>query len=48
MHDALKLLTHGRIVAAPLTDATHPLDDIRAAFDSLADRPQDLKAQIVM
>ena len=26
----------------------YPLEDIQEAFDSLADRPQDLKTQIVM
>ena len=48
MHDALTLLVHGRIMTAPFTGATFPLDDIQAAFDSFADRPQDLKTQIVM
>ena len=48
MHDALTLLAHGRIMTAPFTRATYPLDDIQAVFDSFADQPQDLKAQIVM
>lgn len=48
MHDALTLLTHGRISTAPFTHATYPLNDIQAAFDTFADRPMDLKTQIVM
>ena len=48
MHDALTLLTHGRIETAPFTQASYPLSDIQAAFDTFADRPMDLKTQIVM
>lgn len=48
MHDALTLLTHGRIDTALFTGASYPLADIQRAFDSFADRPQDLKTQIVM
>ena len=48
MHDALTLLTHGRIDTNAFTGAEYPLDDIQAAFDSFAERPQDLKTQIVM
>ncbi len=48
MHDALTLLAHGRVRTAPFTGATYPLSDIQAAFDSFADRPMDLKTQIVM
>ena len=48
MHDALTLLTHGRIDTAPFTGAEFPLEDIQRAFDSFADRPADLKIQIVM
>jgi L-iditol 2-dehydrogenase len=48
MHDALTLLTHGRIDTAPFTGVDFDLEDIQAAFDSFADRPQDLKTQIVM
>jgi L-iditol 2-dehydrogenase len=48
MHDALTLLTHGRIDTRPFTGADWPLEDIQAAFDSFADRPKDLKTQIVM
>jgi L-iditol 2-dehydrogenase len=48
MHDALTLLVHGRIDTAPFTQATYPLSDIQNAFDTFADRPMDLKTQIVM
>ena len=48
MHDALTLLAHGRIDPAPFATAAYPLDDIQAAFDGIADRPQNLKTQIVM
>ncbi|MEM8728571.1 MAG: alcohol dehydrogenase catalytic domain-containing protein [Pseudomonadota bacterium] len=48
MHDALTLLTHGRINAAPFTGADYPLGDIQTAFETLASRPRDLKTQIVM
>ncbi len=48
MHDALTLLTHGRIKTDAFTGADYPLEDIQAAFDTFADRPADLKTQIVM
>lgn len=48
MHDALTLLTHGRINTGPFTGAEYPLDRIQEAFDTFADRPHDLKTQIVM
>lgn len=48
MHDALTLLTHGRIKTEPFTRAAFQLSDIQAAFDSYADRPGDLKTQIVL
>ena len=48
MHDSLTLLTHGRINAAPFLGADYPLEDIQHAFDTFADRPGDLKIQIVM
>ena len=48
MHDALTLLRHGRIDVAPFTGAEFPLERIQQAFDSYADRPSDLKTQIVM
>ena len=48
MHDALTLLTYGRIDTKPFLGADYALEDIQAAFDTFADRPQDLKTQIVM
>lgn len=48
MHDALTLLVHGRIDTARFTHAAYPLERIQAAFDSFAQRPEDLKTQIVM
>ena len=48
MHDALTLLTHGRIKTAAFTGAEYRLDEIQAVFDSFSDRPHDLKTQIVM
>lgn len=48
MHDALTLLSHGRIDCGPFTGADYPLERIQAAFDGFADRPNDLKTQIVM
>lgn len=46
MHDALTLLAHGRFQTAAFTDASFELDDIQTAFDTLAERPADLKTQI--
>ncbi|WP_420328371.1 zinc-dependent alcohol dehydrogenase [Mameliella sp.] len=48
MYDALTLLVHGRIDTAPFTRAEYALHDIQTAFDTIAERPQDLKTQIVM
>lgn len=48
MHDALTLLTHGRIRTDLFTAASYPLADIQTAFDTLAARPGDLKTQIVL
>jgi 2-desacetyl-2-hydroxyethyl bacteriochlorophyllide A dehydrogenase len=48
MHDALTLLAHGRFRTEAFTGAVYPLADIQSAFDSLADRPGDLKTQIVL
>lgn len=48
MHDALTLLTHGRIRTDLFTAASYPLVDIQTAFDTLAARPGDLKTQIVL
>jgi len=48
MHDALTLLTHGRVKTELFTGTAYPLEQIQVAFDSFADRPGDLKTQIVM
>lgn len=48
MYDSLTFLTHGRIQTEAFTGCEYPLDRIQEAFDSLADRPQDLKTQIAM
>lgn len=48
MHDSLTLLTHGRIKTDLFTHASYPLESIQDAFDSFAERPKDLKTQIVM
>ncbi|SNT20948.1 zinc-dependent alcohol dehydrogenase [Antarctobacter heliothermus] len=48
MNDALTLLVHGRIQTDPFTRASFPLQEIQQAFDSIGDRPDDLKTQIVM
>jgi threonine dehydrogenase-like Zn-dependent dehydrogenase len=48
MHDALALLAHGRFQTAAFTGAAWPLKDIQTAFDTLADRPRDLKTQITI
>ena len=46
MHDALTLLVHGRFRTDAFTGATFGLEDIQTAFDTLAQRPADLKTQI--
>ncbi|WP_217359658.1 zinc-dependent alcohol dehydrogenase [Ruegeria arenilitoris] len=48
MHDALTLLTHGRIKTERFTSASYALDHIQQAFESFTDRPGDLKTQIVL
>lgn len=48
MHDALTLLSHGRIKTERFTAATFALEEIQQAFDTLSDRPGDLKTQIVI
>ncbi|GKY89998.1 zinc-dependent alcohol dehydrogenase [Sinisalibacter aestuarii] len=48
MHDALTLLVHGRIRTERFTGAAYGLTDIQAAFDTLPNRPRDLKTQIVI
>jgi threonine dehydrogenase-like Zn-dependent dehydrogenase len=46
MHDALTLLAHGRFQTGAFTGAAFTLAEIQTAFDTLADRPGDLKTQI--
>lgn len=48
MHDSLTLLAHGRFQTEAFTRATWPLDKIQTAFETLADRPRDLKTQIAV
>ena len=48
MHDALTLLSHGRFRTEAFTRSTFPLDKIQHAFETLAERPQDLKTQIIL
>ena len=48
MHDALTLLSHGRFRTGDFTKASYPLERIQQAFETLADRPQDLKTQIAV
>lgn len=48
MHDALALLVHGRFQTDAFTAASYPLDRIQETFETLADRPADLKTQIVV
>ena len=46
MHDALTLLANGRFRTDAFTGACFALDDIQTAFDTLGERPADLKTQI--
>lgn len=48
MHDALTLLSHGRLKTDAFTGASFPLDRIQEAFETLPNRPGDLKTQIVI
>lgn len=48
MHDALTLLTHGRLKTAAFTQAAYPLEQIQVAFETFSDRPGDLKTQITI
>jgi len=47
MHDALTLLGHGRFKTEAFTRSSFPLDRVQEAFETLADRPGDLKTQIM-
>ncbi|OJU03256.1 MAG: dehydrogenase [Rhizobium sp. 63-7] len=48
MHDALTLLSHGRFRTADFTKASYCLENIQDAFETLGDRPRDLKTQIAI
>lgn len=48
MHDSLTLLSRGRIRTDAFTRAEYPLEGIQEAFESIADRPGDLKTQIAI
>lgn len=48
MHDALTLLSHGRFRTDDFTKASFSLDNIQEAFETLGDRPRDLKTQIAI
>lgn len=48
MHDALTLLSHGRFRTHDFTRASYCLENIQEAFETLGDRPQDLKTQIAV
>jgi len=48
MHDALAMLVHGRIDPTPFLGVEYPLADIQTAFETLSERREDLKTQIVM
>lgn len=48
MHTALTLLAHGRFRTDAFTRAEYPLERIAEAFETLADRPADLKTQITI
>ncbi len=48
MHDALTLLSHGRFRTDDFTKASFSLDTIQEAFETLGNRPRDLKTQIAI
>lgn len=48
MHDALTLLAHGRFRTSAFTGTSFPLGDIQTAFETLSNRPHDLKTQITI
>ena len=47
MHESVTLLTHGRFKTQAFTQASYPLDEIQQAFETVLQRPHDLKTQIV-
>lgn len=48
MHDAVTLLCYNRINTEPFIRANYALEDIQNVFETITERPQDLKTQIVM
>lgn len=48
MHKALALVAHGRLRTDAFTRAAYPLERIAEAFETLTDRPADLKTQITL
>lgn len=48
MYDALALLMHGRFRTDAFTTACYPLERIQEAFETLSERPADLKTQILI
>lgn len=48
MRKALALVAHGRFRTQAFTRAAYPLERIAEAFETLADRPADLKTQITL
>lgn len=48
MHDALTLLSHHRIDTSFFTRSTYSLDDIQQAFETIHERDEVLKTQIVL
>lgn len=48
MHDALTLVGHGRFDLSLFTGASFPLAEIQQAFETLGERPGDLKTQITI
>lgn len=48
MHDALTLLAHGRFRTEDFTRASYPLEKIQEAFETIGERPKDLKTQIAI
>lgn len=48
MHEAVTLLTHNRFKTQAFTQASYPLDQIQQAFETVPQRPHDLKTQIIL
>ena len=47
-HDALALVSHGRFDLSLFKGASFPLARIQEAFETLGERPGDLKTQITI